>query len=860
MKKFANKFLYVICALIMCFSFAFAGCDPNEGKAVTRIQIGKTPDKMEYYVGELFDPTGMILLVQYEDGSTARITEGYTWDVTGELEEDDDEIIVEYKGRKKILEIEVTIVVPTDLVVSKEPDKKVYYAGERFDKTGMELTATYEDGSTRTITSGFRVSPATKLKKGDTKVKITYNKKSIDYPILVTEAPLTAISIETPPNKTEYLEGEYFDFTGMVVKGTYADGTTAQISDYNYSPKTALTADVNKITITKGEFSAEQPITVSEANKALFITTNPTKVSYTAGESFDPAGMVVSYKEKGASATVLNASDYTISGGDDLQIGSVVTITLKADDTVKTTVPVMVSQEINIVNSMVTGAKYTEHHDKLSRDAVNGDYVANFVKGSTVTYTLESPSAGKAGITIRAASSWVAKYSEINEWWPTKVKDVRANTVFDVYVNGVKVNIADDVYLRGGETTDPNGDIYLLANYSYVKLENVDFVAGENTVQLVFLEQIYKNDRTDALSSPYLDTILISFGECANHKAGTAYFSNDTTHWNVCDYCRDKINVADHDFNQKVIDAKYFASEADCTKPTTYYYSCVCGEKGTTTFEEGAKGGHSYVSKTGDGLHWQECEACGDKQNQSTDHDYQSVVTEVDGVQKIEYVCLCGDKKEKSLSLTDANYVNLGASNLAGTNSIPWAAGEYAKRTSASVRNSGSTTVQQALNKSTGGDFISQLYGGSRIEVPVSVSANTTGTIVVKASSGWINNASWSTSKAKTGDMQFNLIFKAYVRHANGSTTQIEISDAVVLKGATGNYSIMANWNYVVFDGVELAQGDVFVLESLCPKTQDGKYVYWDGASAPKSVSDGSCSKGDALSSPHVDTVALYLN
>jgi len=687
----------------------------------------------------------------------------------------------------------------------------------------------------------------------------------------VADAPLTAMVIETPPTKTEYKEGEYFDFTGMVVKGTYADGTTSQISDYNYSPKTALTADVTEITITKGEFTIKQPITVTEANKALFITTMPTKVSYTAGDTFDPAGMVISYKEKGGQLTALNASDYTISGAEDLQIGSYVTITLNADTDVKTTVPIMVSQEVNIVNDMITGANYTPNHTYLSRDAVNGDYTSNYTKGATVTYTVDSPSAGKAGITIRAASSYVTKYSSASKstWhYPVVVSDVRANTVFDVYVNGVKVSIGDDVMLYGGETTDPNGDIYLLANWSYVKLENVDFVAGENTVQLVFLEQVYKNasvtladgsSKQGVMSSPYLDTILVSFGECATHNGGTEYFYNDANHWNTCNYCRDKVNVAEHNFNQQVATAVYLATEANCTDKATYYYSCVCGAKGTQTFEYGPTASHDYEVKTGDGKHWEECTVCGDKTNETDKHVYETVVTEANGVQKVEYVCACGDSSSKETSLTGENYVNLGSSHLAGTNTIAWAGGDYATRTSAKINNSGSSTVQQALNKATGGDYVTFLYGGSRIEVPVGVTKDSTGSIVVKASSGWIHDASWSKSTAKTGDMQFNLIFKAYIRHQDGSTTEIEIADGVILKGATGNYSIMANWNYVVFDNLTLKAGDTFVLESLTPKT-GGAYAYWDGSTTAKTVADGSCSTGNTQSSPNVDTVAFYID
>lgn len=867
MKKYINKALYAIFALIMCFSFVFAGCTPNDNKAVSKFIITKLPDKMEYNVGELFDPTGMELAVQYADGTTAKVTEGYTWDVTEELEEDDDEIIIEYHGRKKILEIEVNVVVPTELSISKEPDKKTYYVGERFDKTGMELLATYEDETTRTITSGFKVSPSGKLKIKDTKVKITYNKKSIEYPITVVNAPLTAISVETPPAKTTYTEGEYFDITGMVIKGTYADGTTAQITDYNYSPKTALTADVNKITITKGDFSVEQPITVNEAAKALFVTTMPTKVSYAVGDTFDATGMVVSYKESGGQLNALSASEYTLSGTEDLQIGSYVTVTLNSDSSVKVKVPIMVSHEVDVVDSMIEGGQYTDYHAKLSRDAVNGDFAGNFVKGATVTYTVNSASAGKAGITIRAASSYVTEYSSASKatwYYPIKVADVRVNTVFDVYVNGIKVPISDDVLLRGGETTDPNGDVYLLANWSYVKLENVDFVEDENTVQLVFLEQIYKNASVTVdgetservYSSPYIDTILVNFGECATHAVGSEYFSNDTNHWQVCQNCKDNVNVSEHVFNQQVADAKYLASAATCTELAKYYYSCVCGAKGSKTFTSGSLASHDYESKAEGSRHFEKCKVCGDTRNETSAHTYTEVVTEENGVQKISYVCACGDKYTKQSDVS----VNLTSANLAGNNSIAWATGNYAYRTTAECKNSGSATVQQALEKSTNGDYITSLYGGSRIEVPVSVESDTTGTVVVKASSGWIQAVDWGNSASRTGDMQFNLVFKAYVRHSDGTTTEIVISDDVILKGATGNYTIMANWQYVSFSNVALKEGDTFVLESLTPKTADGKYVYWDGETAPKAVADASCGDGNTQSSATVDTISFYFD
>ena len=55
--------------------------------------------------------------------------------------------------------------------------------------------------------------------------------------------------------------------------------------------------------------------------------------------------------------------------------------------------------------------------------------------------------------------------------------------------------------------------------------------------------------------------------------------------------------TAEHVFDQMNTDAKYLKSEATCTAPAEYYYSCICGEKGTETFAYGQAKGHSFSDK-----------------------------------------------------------------------------------------------------------------------------------------------------------------------------------------------------------------------------------------------------------------------
>lgn len=59
---------------------------------------------------------------------------------------------------------------------------------------------------------------------------------------------------------------------------------------------------------------------------------------------------------------------------------------------------------------------------------------------------------------------------------------------------------------------------------------------------------------------------------------------------NTCGYTREII----HTFNQKVMTEQYLVSAGTCTEKAKYYYSCVCGMAGTTTFL-GNTAPHEYI-------------------------------------------------------------------------------------------------------------------------------------------------------------------------------------------------------------------------------------------------------------------------
>lgn len=78
----------------------------------------------------------------------------------------------------------------------------------------------------------------------------------VDFAYLDTPVPVktpTAITVTTPPTKTSYFVGESFNKNGMVVTATYEDSTTANVTDYTWSPSGALSRGDNTITISYTE-------------------------------------------------------------------------------------------------------------------------------------------------------------------------------------------------------------------------------------------------------------------------------------------------------------------------------------------------------------------------------------------------------------------------------------------------------------------------------------------------------------------------------------------------------------------------------------------------------------------------------
>ncbi len=94
----------------------------------------------------------------------------------------------------------------------------------------------------------------------------------------------------------------------------------------------------------------------------------------------------------------------------------------------------------------------------------------------------------------------------------------------------------------------------------------------------------------------------------------TTIFDGDAL-TNLDGYTYAHIRIHVHAYDQEIVSDGYKAADATCENPAAYYYSCVCGEKGTETFTYGQAAGHKESTKWeyDAANHWKVCTVCGTK-------------------------------------------------------------------------------------------------------------------------------------------------------------------------------------------------------------------------------------------------------
>ncbi|RKP53994.1 hypothetical protein D7Z26_11430 [Cohnella endophytica] len=240
------------------------------------IAVETPPTKTQYKVGESLDLAGLVVTGTYDDESSDTLTitssniSGFDNGTAGTKT-----VTVTVGGKTATFDVTILNISLTGITVGTLPTKTQYYIGESLVLTGLVVTGTYDDESSATLTitssniSGFDSGTA-----GTNTVTVTVGGKTATFDVTILNISLTSIAVETPPTKTQFNVGESLDLAGLVVTGTYNNGTSApvEITSSNISGFDSGTAGTKTVTVTFGGKTATFNVTIVSSDGGTVVT------------------------------------------------------------------------------------------------------------------------------------------------------------------------------------------------------------------------------------------------------------------------------------------------------------------------------------------------------------------------------------------------------------------------------------------------------------------------------------------------------------------------------------------------------------------------------------------------------------
>ena len=338
---------------------AFTTNQLNDG-SLRELKITTLPTKTEYFEGENFDSTGMVITAYYNSKTKpSEVLDSSNYSISNgtNLQAGQANITITYEDQTVNQPISVEKNNVTELKITTPPTKTEYKEGKNFDKTGMAVEATRKSGKKEIVTD-YTIEDGNNLKVDQTKVTITFEDQKVEQEITVIPNPLMEIKVTTEPNKTNYVEGQNFDKTGMVISGIYKDGTSVEILDYTIQDANNLRKEQTSITISYLGKAATQNITVVEkAIIQISIKSKPSKLTYIQNkENLDLSNgsITVSYNDGTTEVVNMSSEQVNVTGFSNKTAGKL-TITVEYQSKITSFEVEIIEEKAN--NSNIAGAQ-----------------------------------------------------------------------------------------------------------------------------------------------------------------------------------------------------------------------------------------------------------------------------------------------------------------------------------------------------------------------------------------------------------------------------------------------------------------------------------------------------------------------
>ncbi|MDD3041075.1 CFI-box-CTERM domain-containing protein [Bacteroides sp.] len=184
-----------------------------------------------------------------------------------------------------------------NIAITTPANKLIYNIGDPMDISGLVVTVTYSDGSTKEeiVTADSITGFDSTAAASDQVLTITIGGKTSTFIVQIL-ADIVKIAITNPASKLIYYVGDALDITGLVVTGICNDYSTRNESitaDSITGFDSTIPATDQELTITVGTYTTTYTVQILAALKSIAITSSATKLHYNIGDSLDISGLVV---------------------------------------------------------------------------------------------------------------------------------------------------------------------------------------------------------------------------------------------------------------------------------------------------------------------------------------------------------------------------------------------------------------------------------------------------------------------------------------------------------------------------------------------------------------------------------------
>lgn len=289
---------------------------------IRKFLMAEPPEKKNYLAGEKLDLTGMKLVAEYETGEKVPYTDIPEVDHTVQYGEAVYPLLI--NGISIPIYIKVADATLVGIKMGKLPTKTEYLERkDKFNPAGGTIIQMFNSGTEQEVPISYSsVKGFSNLVPGPLTLTVQVGQFSTQFDVKIIEKTPIKVTIDTPPFRTTYTEGEQIIMDGARISVAYDNGEARICDNWDYEPKTA-TLGQELVLVHVGEATATFAISVAPRQlMSIRVCKLPNKMQYKERlEQLDITGAELELNYDYGDPVKVPIENYMVKGFDNRRAG-----------------------------------------------------------------------------------------------------------------------------------------------------------------------------------------------------------------------------------------------------------------------------------------------------------------------------------------------------------------------------------------------------------------------------------------------------------------------------------------------------------------------------------------------------------